>query len=56
MASLKAFIWINSTTYKSNAKLTIEEELEGKREPMSQFERALEELGVDVVQSHPPSG
>ncbi|MFH1449595.1 MAG: hypothetical protein ABIG09_04205 [bacterium] len=40
------------TTYKSNAKLTIEEELEGKREPKSQFERALEELGVDVIHAN----
>ncbi|MBU1152915.1 ISNCY family transposase, partial [bacterium] len=42
------------TTYKSNAKLTIEEELEGKREPKSQFERALEELGVDVIHANSP--
>ncbi|MBU1153252.1 helix-turn-helix domain-containing protein, partial [bacterium] len=40
------------TTYKSNAKLTIEEELEGKREPKSQFERALEELGVEVIHAN----
>lgn len=32
------------TTYKSNAKLTLEEELEGKCEPKSQFERAQDEL------------
>ena len=42
------------TTYKSNAKLTIEEELEGKREPKSQFERALEELGVEVIHANSP--
>lgn len=36
------------SAYKSNAKLTVEEELEGKREPKSQFERALEELGVEA--------
>ena len=42
------------TTYKSNAKLTIEEELEGKKEPKSQFERALEELGVEVIHANSP--
>lgn len=41
------------TTYKSNAKPTLEEELEGK-EPKSQFERALEELGVEVIHAHSP--
>ncbi|MBU1598961.1 ISNCY family transposase [bacterium] len=42
------------STYKSNAGLTIEEELEGKREPKSQFERALEELCVKVIHAHSP--
>ena len=42
------------TTYKSNARLTIEEELEGKREPKSQFERALKELGVEVIHANSP--
>src|SRR4030066_2164238 len=37
------------STYKSQGKLTIEEELAGLEEPMSQFERALEELGVEVI-------
>jgi len=32
------------TTYKSTGKATIEEELNGE-EPLSQFERALKELG-----------
>jgi len=41
------------TTYKSNAKPTIEDELNGRR-PMSQFERALSELGVDVIHAHSP--
>ncbi|MBU1345245.1 MAG: ISNCY family transposase [Proteobacteria bacterium] len=42
------------TTYKSNAKLTIEEELEGQKEPKSQFERALEELGVELIHANSP--
>ena len=42
------------TTYKSNAKLTIEEELEGKIESKSQFEKAMEELGVDVIHANSP--
>ena len=42
------------STYKSNAKITIEEELEGKREPKSQFERAQEELGVEIIHANSP--
>ncbi len=38
------------TTYKSTAKPTIEDE----RRPMSQFERALEELGVQVIHASSP--
>lgn len=41
------------TTYKSPKKLTEWEELEGL-EPMSQFERALEELGVEVIHAYSP--
>ena len=41
------------TTYKSNAKPTVEELLAGKK-PMSQFERALEDLGVDLIHAHSP--
>lgn len=41
------------TTYKSTAKPTIEEELQGI-EPMSQFERAMKELAVDVIHAHSP--
>jgi len=36
----------NHSTYKNQAKLMIEEELEGRQNPLSQFERAVEELGV----------
>ena len=39
------------STYKSTAKATIEEELEGV-EPLSEFERALRELGVEVKHAH----
>lgn len=47
----------NHSTYKSQAKARIEDELQG-RDPMSEFERALEELGVDVIhaQSAPAKG
>jgi hypothetical protein len=41
------------TTYKSNAKPTIEDELNGRR-PRSQFERAMEELGVEVLHANSP--
>ncbi len=39
------------TTYKSPAQPTIEEQLEGI-EPLSEFERALRELGVEVIHAH----
>ncbi len=42
------------STYKSNRRLTIEEELAGVSRPMSQFERALDELGVKVIHAHSP--
>jgi hypothetical protein len=41
------------TTYKSNGKPTLEEELAGS-EPLSEFERALKELGVEVIHAHSP--
>jgi transposase len=41
------------TTYKSNGKPTLEEELAGS-EPLSAFERALQELGVEVIHAHSP--
>jgi transposase len=41
------------TTYKSTAKPTIEEELQGLT-PVSQFERAMKELAVDVIHAHSP--
>ena len=42
------------TTYKSPRKLTVEEELAGVSEPLSQFERALDELRVEVIHAHSP--
>jgi len=41
------------TTYKSNGQPTVEEELAGI-EPLSEFERALKELGVEVIHAHSP--
>jgi transposase len=41
------------SAYKSTGKPSIEDELNGKR-PMSQFERALSELGVRVIHAHSP--
>ncbi len=41
------------STYKSPAEPTITEQLEG-RKPKSQFERALEELGVEVIHANSP--
>ena len=41
------------STYKSTAKPTIEDELNDV-EPLSQFERALKELGVEVSHAHSP--
>ena len=41
------------TTYKSTRAATIEEELKGER-PLSQFERALKDLGVKVIHAYSP--
>lgn len=41
------------TTYKSSGKPSLEEELAGI-EPLSEFERALKELGVEVIHAHSP--
>jgi transposase-like protein len=41
------------TTYKSTAKPTIEEEIQGSA-PMSQFERAMKELAVGLIHAHSP--
>jgi len=41
------------TTYKSTREPTIEEQLRNEK-PMSQFERAMEELGVNVLHANSP--
>jgi len=41
------------TTYKSNAKPSVEDELNNTA-PLSQFERALKELGVEVIHANSP--
>jgi transposase len=41
-------------TYKSTAKPSIEDELSGRRGPLSHFERALGELGVEVKHANSP--
>ena len=41
------------TTYKSNGKASVDEELAGSG-PLSEFERALKELGVEVIHAHSP--
>lgn len=41
------------TTYKSNAKPTVEDAL-SNRKPLSEFERALGELGVQVIHANSP--
>lgn len=40
--------------YQSSGKLSLEEELAGKTHKKSQFERALEELGVEVIHAQSP--
>ena len=40
-------------TYKASRQATVEEQLEGK-DPLSQFQRALEELGVKVIHANSP--
>ena len=41
------------TTYKSPAKLSVKDSIDGT-EPMSEFERAMKELGVKVIHAHSP--
>ncbi len=42
------------TTYRSPGKRTVEDELAGRVRPQSQFERALTELGVQVIPAYSP--
>ena len=41
------------TTYKSPAKLSVKDAIDGT-EPMSEFQRAMKELGVKVIHAHSP--
>lgn len=42
------------STYKSRKKLSVEEQLRGLEKPESQFERAMRELGVEVIHADSP--
>ncbi len=42
------------TTYRSPGKRTLDDELAGRARPQSQFERALTELGVQVIPAYSP--
>jgi transposase len=42
------------TTYRALGKRTIQDELAGRARPQSQFERALSELGVQVIPAYSP--
>jgi len=64
MASFKGYVRKNGlpvsvyfdrhTTYRSPRRLTAEEELAGVVQPLSEFERALTELGVRVIHAYSP--
>jgi transposase len=43
------------STYKSPKPLSLEEQLEGRQRSQSQFERAMRELGVEVIHAHSPA-
>jgi transposase len=43
------------TTYKSTSEPSIEDEINGT-EPLSEFGRALTELGVEIIHAHSPQG
>jgi hypothetical protein len=42
------------STYMVNRPLTVEEELSGRSKPLTQFERAAEELGIELISAHSP--
>lgn len=42
------------STYRSPKELTAAEQLQGLEKPESQFERAMRELGVEVIHAHSP--
>lgn len=42
------------STYQSPKEPSVEEQLEGREKPLTQFGRALEELGVELIPAHSP--
>ena len=42
------------STYQSTERLSLEDELEGRQKALSQFGRALAELGVELIAAHSP--
>jgi transposase len=43
------------TTYRSPQMPTVEEQLQGREQSQSQFQRAMSELGVEVIHAHSPA-
>ena len=43
------------TTYRSPQTPTVEEQLQGREHSQSQFQRAMSELGVEVIHAHSPA-
>jgi len=43
------------TTYRSPQTPTVEEQLQGREQSQSQFQRAMSELGVEVIHAHSPA-
>jgi len=43
------------TTYRSTQTPSVEEQLEGREQSQSQFQRAMSELGVEVIHAHSPA-
>ncbi len=43
------------TTYRSPQTPTVEEQLQGHEQSQSQFQRAMSELGVEVIHAHSPA-
>ena len=43
------------TTYRSTQTPSVEEQLDGREQSQSQFQRAMSELGVEVIHAHSPA-
>ena len=48
-------IWTNTRRIDLRKTLTVEEQLEGREQSQSQFQRAMSELGVEVIHAHSPA-